>query len=106
MRVLHLDQQAAGKERDAGCWAWLESLKLQSPPTPTPVTHSKATPPNLCQVAQFSHDQAFKSVSLWWPFLFKVPYPITLLPLNYDGKAWMIFRKQAQLYSQTRWQFG
>jgi hypothetical protein len=76
LRALHLDPQAAGKER---YWVWLEHLRPQSPlssdtlPATRPPFSNKATPPNPCQVVPLPNDQSFKYMSLWWPFFFNPP---------------------------------
>ena len=76
LRVLHLDQQAAGSKR---YWVWFGLLRPQSPLQVTNlfqqghINVSKFTPPNSSQEVSFIDDQAFKHMTLWGPFLFKPP---------------------------------
>lgn len=69
-RVLHLDWQAAGRKSATG------------PKTPTP--SNKATPPNPPQVVPLPNDKAFKYMSLWGPYLFKLSHFTPLTPLAYS----------------------
>ena len=68
LRVLQLHLQAEGKEHR---WAWLRLLKPQSL-SQGHTSSNKSTPPNPSQVP-FPDDQASKDMSLWGPYLFKLP---------------------------------
>lgn len=64
MKVLHPDWHTAGKEKDVGpglsIWDFKAHLQLHT-------CSNKATLPSCAPV---TGNHAFKSMSLWWPFLF------------------------------------
>lgn len=78
LRILHLDLQVAGSERR------LPGLSMWNPKA-CPHWHTssnEATPLHVCQVVPLpgDHDQAFKYMSLWGPFLSKPHNPHLWLP--------------------------
>ena len=85
-RVLHLDHQAAerekgwGREGEGERLDWLEHLK---PSKPTSSDTLSATRPHLL-IVLLTDDQAFESSSLCRPFLFK-PHCIWRVSLH----SWM-----------------
>ena len=68
--------------RRRGVWFWHGLLKSQSLPQ-WHTSFNKAIPPNPSQTVQLTDGQAFKYMSLWGPFLFKLPQtPVQFLRKN------------------------
>jgi hypothetical protein len=79
-KVLHLDPKAAEGDRVP------QSVELEHR-SPQSLSHSGALPPTRPHllIVPLPMDQAFKHVSLWWPYLFKSPHPPTSVNLNLES---------------------
>ena len=71
LRILHLDPQAAGRERH---WAWL-GLQKTSKPTPSDTLLPTRSYLLFFQIMPLPGNQSSKYISLWGQFSFKPSQP-------------------------------